>query len=57
MATVEVRQYQTADGCSPFAEWLAALRDRRALQAILARIARMQAGNRRRLEGAGRQAV
>ena len=46
MATVEVRQYQTADGRSPFAEWLADLRDRRALQAILARIVRMQAGNR-----------
>ena len=46
MTTVEVRQYQTADGRSPFAEWLAGLRDRRALQAILARIVRMQAGNR-----------
>ncbi|EQD73025.1 Addiction module killer protein, partial [mine drainage metagenome] len=46
MATVEVRQYQTADGRSPFAEWLAALQDRRALQAILARIVRVQAGNR-----------
>ena len=46
MTTVEVRQYQTADGRSPFAEWLAALRDRRALQAILARIVRVQAGNR-----------
>ncbi|MHB1895116.1 MAG: type II toxin-antitoxin system RelE/ParE family toxin [Metallibacterium sp.] len=46
MATVEVRQYQTADGRSPFAEWLADLRDRHALQAIMARIVRMQAGNR-----------
>ena len=46
MATVEVRQYQTADGRSPFAERLAALRDRRALQVILARIVRVQAGNR-----------
>ena len=46
METVEVRQYQTADGRSPFAEWLADLRDRRALQAIAARIVRMQAGNR-----------
>ncbi|EQD73070.1 Addiction module killer protein, partial [mine drainage metagenome] len=46
MAAIEVRQYQTADGRSPFAEWLADLRDRRALQAIMARIVRMQAGNR-----------
>ncbi len=46
MQTVEVRQYQTADGRSPFSEWLADLRDRRALQAIAARIVRMQAGNR-----------
>lgn len=46
MTRVEVHQYQTADGRSPFAEWLAGLRDRRALQAVTARIVRMQAGNR-----------
>lgn len=46
MVIIEVRQYQTADGCAPFAEWIAALRDRRANQAIAARITRLQAGNR-----------
>ena len=46
MTRVEVHQYQTADGRSPFAEWLAGLRDRRALQAVTGRIVRMQAGNR-----------
>ncbi|MHB1272510.1 MAG: type II toxin-antitoxin system RelE/ParE family toxin [Rhodanobacter sp.] len=46
MAIVEIRQYQTRDGRIPFAEWLGALRDRRANQAIAARILRMQAGNR-----------
>ena len=43
---IEIRQYQTADGRIPFAEWLSALRDRRANQAIAARIVRMQSGNR-----------
>ena len=46
MTIVEIRQYQTAEGRTPFADWLAALRDRRANQAIVARILRMQAGNR-----------
>lgn len=46
MEPVEVRQYQTADGHTPFAEWVAALRDRRANQAIAARIERLRAGNR-----------
>lgn len=46
MDTIEVRQYQTADGRTPFAEWLADLRDLRAKRAIVARITRMQAGNR-----------
>jgi putative addiction module killer protein len=46
MDTIEVRQYQTADGRIPFAEWIAALRDRQANQAIAARITRLQAGNR-----------
>ena len=46
MPIIEVRQYQTADGRTPFVEWLHTLRDRRANQAIAARILRMQAGNR-----------
>lgn len=46
MEPIEIRQYQTADGRTPFAEWIAALRDRRANQAIAARITRLQAGNR-----------
>ena len=46
MPVIEVRQYQTRDGRIPFAEWLGALRDRRANQTIAARILRMQAGNR-----------
>ena len=43
---LELRQYQTADGRSPFVEWLAELRDRRANQSIAARLVRMQSGNR-----------
>lgn len=46
MTTVEVRQYQTADGRSPFAEWLTKLRDRQAVRAITARLTRLAAGNR-----------
>ncbi|MGH8118335.1 MAG: type II toxin-antitoxin system RelE/ParE family toxin [Rhodanobacteraceae bacterium] len=46
MEIIEVRQYQTADGRTPFAEWLADLRDLRAKRAIVARTTRMQAGNR-----------
>ena len=46
MSVIEIRQYQTADGRMPFAEWLHTLRDRRANQTIAARILRMQAGNR-----------
>lgn len=46
MNLVEIRQYQTADGRIPFAEWMDSLRDPKGRQAILARIARMQAGNR-----------
>lgn len=46
MNAVEVRQYQTAEGRIPFAEWLDSLRDPKGKRAILARIARMQAGNR-----------
>jgi len=46
MTPVEVRQYQTADGRNPFTEWFAALRDRQAIKAIVARLTRMQSGNR-----------
>lgn len=46
MDSTTIRQYQTADGHTPVAEWLAGLRDRRAVQAIAARLVRMQAGNR-----------
>ncbi|MEO6966868.1 MAG: type II toxin-antitoxin system RelE/ParE family toxin [Rhodanobacteraceae bacterium] len=46
MATIQVSRYQSADGRIPFTEWIATLRDRRANQAIAARILRMQAGNR-----------
>lgn len=46
MAMVEVRQYQTADGRIPFAEWFKALRNRQAVKAIAARLTRLQAGNR-----------
>lgn len=46
MVPIEVRQYQTADGRIPFAEWFGALRDRQAVQAIAARLDRLRAGNR-----------
>ena len=46
MPIIEVREYQTADGRNPFAAWMQRLRDRRAQAAIVARILRLQAGNR-----------
>lgn len=46
MDTIEVRQYQTADGCMPFAAWMEKLRDLRAQSRILTRIDRLQAGLR-----------
>lgn len=46
MTIIEVRQYLTAEGQSPFLGWIAALRDPLANRAIAARIVRMQAGNR-----------
>lgn len=46
MAMIEVRQYQTADGRIPIAEWLGRLRDRDAQARIAARLVRLQAGNR-----------
>ena len=41
----EVRVYTTPDGRRPFDDWLAALRDRRAIEKIDARIARLRSGN------------
>lgn len=42
---MEVRKYHTADGRIPFDEWMSGLDDRIAIQAVLARITRLQAGN------------
>ena len=42
---IEVRVYQTPDGCSPFNDWLARLRDFRAIEKIDARIARLRSGH------------
>lgn len=46
MTVIDIRQYQTADGRIPYAQWLAKLRDGRMQARIVARIDRMQAGNR-----------
>lgn len=46
MTPVEVREYQTHDGRSPFGAWVQSLRDHRARQRVIARLVRMQAGNR-----------
>jgi putative component of toxin-antitoxin plasmid stabilization module len=44
MTILEIRQYQTAAGRSPFAEWLHRLRDGQARARIAARLDRLQAG-------------
>jgi putative addiction module killer protein len=41
----ELREYLTADGRSPFADWLEGLRDRRARARIDTRLARVRLGN------------
>lgn len=46
MTMLEVREYQTPDDRRPFADWMQGLRDARARTRIVARILRMQAGNR-----------
>lgn len=46
MTIIEVRQYQTADGHSPFADWLRHKCDGHLRRRIVARLDRMQAGNR-----------
>ena len=43
---IEVRQYRTADGRAPFADWMDRLRDRQARTRIVTRIDRLQAGLR-----------
>lgn len=43
---IELREYRRVDGHIPFAEWKTGLRDRRAKEAIAARLTRLQAGNR-----------
>ena len=42
---IEVRVYETTDGRCPFNDWLARLRDFRAIEKIDARIARLRAGH------------
>jgi putative addiction module killer protein len=44
MPILEVRHYLTPEGRDPFGDWLARLRDRRALAAILLRIGRLERG-------------
>ena len=44
MSCVEVRQYRSVDGHTPFGTWLASLRDPRARARIVARIDRLVAG-------------
>lgn len=46
MVIIEVREYATADGHAPFADWLARLRDWQARTYIVTRLDRMRAGNR-----------
>ena len=41
----QIQNYQTADGKSPFEEWLDALRDRRAIDKIEKRLRRIESGN------------
>jgi putative addiction module killer protein len=41
----ELREYETADGRSPFTDWLARLRDRRTRSRIDARLAQVRLGN------------
>lgn len=45
MEQYEVREYLTEAGCSPFSEWVAAVRDVRARARIRTRIDRLSLGN------------
>lgn len=42
---IEIKEYLTADGWSPFAQWLQGLRDRDARARILVRLNRIRLGN------------
>jgi putative addiction module killer protein len=42
---VELRRYARADGCEPFTEWFASLRDKVAQARILNRLLQVEAGN------------
>jgi putative addiction module killer protein len=44
MATLEVREYQTAEGKTPLTEWLGGLRDGPTRGRIVARLDRLKAG-------------
>jgi putative addiction module killer protein len=44
MTSVELEEYQTADGALPFSEWLDGLRDGMARVRIARRLTRLQAG-------------
>jgi putative addiction module killer protein len=44
MATLEVREYQTAEGKTPLTEWLRGLRDGPTRNRIVARLDRLKAG-------------
>jgi putative addiction module killer protein len=44
MASVEVREYQTAEGKTPLTEWLQGLRDGATRARIVARLDRLKAG-------------
>ncbi|NJL11340.1 MAG: type II toxin-antitoxin system RelE/ParE family toxin [Calothrix sp. SM1_7_51] len=41
----EIKEYQTADGQNPFAQWIDSLRDRKARAKIRNRLTRVEAGN------------
>lgn len=42
---IEIREYITPEGISPFGEWLSNLRDRKAKAKVLARLDRVAVGN------------
>lgn len=42
---IEIREYLTADGRSPFAEWLGDLRDQKVRARVMVRINRVRLGN------------
>jgi putative addiction module killer protein len=44
MATLEIREYQTAEGKTPLTEWLGGLRDGPTRSRIVARLDRLKAG-------------